>query len=341
MPSLRFAVLGMGRWGKQWQSVLSAAADSVVTATASRRPRPDRVPLQAGRRSFAYHYQRYTDAIADPEVDAVLITLPVHLHAAAIIHALSCGKHVLCEKPVVASPEELTQVREVARRHPDLVVMVAQNYRLRPWAKATSDLVAAGAVGDLGRVAVRFSQPEFLDGGRGEMASPLLDDMSIHHLDLLRYLTNREATAIFVREYRPSWSRFREAPAVEAIIELEGGLVANYSGSWAARGLATPYDGEYRLEGDRGTLAVTERNITLELPGVAAPVTHRLISEVERADTTSDLHAVLEEFSAAVRNGSRPGTDLDDNSRSMALLFAARASVASGRPEQVHVAPVL
>ena len=285
MHTVKFAVLGMGRWGKQWQSVISGFEGAAVVATASRRPGTEVLPAHS--ETFpATHYRDYGEAIADSEADAVVITLPVHLHADAIVRALESGKHVLCEKPLVGTEAELARVIETASRFPALRVMVGQNYRRRPWAQATRQLISSGAVGQLGRVSLRFSQPEFLAGGRREMEAPLLDDMSIHHFDLLRFLTGRDASEIYVHQYAPPWSAYLGAPALEAVIAFEGGVVANYSGSWASRGFATSYDGDYLLEGDLGAISVGDNRILLDIPGRSDPPSvEYVISEQEQHDT--------------------------------------------------------
>jgi predicted dehydrogenase len=334
VQEVTFVVLGMGRWGNHWLSILSEHDGIDVKATAGRRPGTGDLSTH-GKVVERQHYRTYQDAIANSNAEAVLITLPARLHADAILRALDSGKHILCEKPVVTNLGELDRILAARFDHPDQVVMVAQNYRRRAWAQVARRLICSGAVGNIGRVSLRFSQPEFLDGGRREMESPLLDDMSIHHFDLLRFLTGRNAVEMYVQEYRPAWSEFLGSPAVEAIIAFEDGIVVTYSGSWAARGFATTYDGEYLIEGDRGAVRVSEGRVLLDVPSLGEPTVEHVITDRESTDTTTDLHAVLDEFCDAVNDGQPHQTDLEDNRHSIAMIFAAHASIQSGRPAKV------
>ena len=96
----------------------------------------------------------------------------------------------------------------------------------------------------LKRNLLRFRrQPEMLVGIRAGLDNPLLQDMGIHHMDLLRFLAGRNAVEIYAREHRPVWSEFQGRPNLDAVITLEDGAQVSYSGSWAGRGRST----EWRL----------------------------------------------------------------------------------------------
>ena len=98
----------------------------------------------------------YEALLADPEVDAVYIPLPNHLHAEWTIAAARAGKHVLCEKPLAMS-SAVAQEMVGACRDAGVLFMEAFMYRLHPSWVAVRELVASGRIGRLRAVDSWFS----------------------------------------------------------------------------------------------------------------------------------------------------------------------------------------
>ncbi|MGH3020620.1 MAG: Gfo/Idh/MocA family protein, partial [Gaiellaceae bacterium] len=100
-----------------------------VVAVASRDG--DRAKAYARERGIERAHGSYEALLADPEIDAVYIPLPNHLHAEWAIAAAGAGKHVLCEKPMAITS---SQAREmiVAARRAGVKLMEAFMYRLHP-----------------------------------------------------------------------------------------------------------------------------------------------------------------------------------------------------------------
>jgi predicted dehydrogenase len=92
----------------------------------------------ADRHGIARVHGSYEALLADPDVDAVYVPLPNHLHAEWTIAAARAGKHVLCEKPLAMTAAVAEQMVEACRAE-GVVLMEAFMYRLHPsWAAVNS-----------------------------------------------------------------------------------------------------------------------------------------------------------------------------------------------------------
>jgi predicted dehydrogenase len=102
-------------------------------------------------------YGSYEELLADPDLEAVYIPLPNHLHVAWALKALEAGKHVLCEKPIGLSAVEAQELLEASRQAPDLKVMEAFMYRFHPQWQRARQLVLDGEIGELHTIQSFFS----------------------------------------------------------------------------------------------------------------------------------------------------------------------------------------
>ena len=101
-------------------------------------------------------YGSYDELLADPEIEAVYISLPNTLHCEWSIRSVEAGKHVLCEKPMSRDPtevEEAFDAAEKAGRHLSEAFM----YRHNPQTKRLVELVRDGAIGDVRVIRSAFS----------------------------------------------------------------------------------------------------------------------------------------------------------------------------------------
>ncbi|HUO73793.1 MAG TPA: Gfo/Idh/MocA family oxidoreductase [Solirubrobacteraceae bacterium] len=101
-------------------------------------------------------YGSYDALLADPEIEAVYVSLPNALHVEWAVRALEAGKHVLCEKPLSRHVSEVERAFDVAERS-DRLLMEAFMYRHNPQTKRLKELVLEGAVGRLRMIRGAFS----------------------------------------------------------------------------------------------------------------------------------------------------------------------------------------
>ena len=108
-------------------------------------------------------YGSYDLLLADPEVEAVYISLPNSMHREWTMKALEAGKHVLCEKPLSRHPSEVEAAFDAADRAGRLL-SEAFMYRHNPQTKRAKQLVDEGAIGELRLIRSAFSYSLYDEG---------------------------------------------------------------------------------------------------------------------------------------------------------------------------------
>jgi len=143
---VHLAFLGCGFITEVHSRQLRALGSSVALRYASR----DRSKAEAYQRRFGgvAAYGDYHAAIADPDVDAVVVAVPPLYHLPLTLDALAAGKHVLVEKPAfptLAAYEDVRAARDRAGR----VVVVGENDHYKPLAVTLRRLIAEGTIGEM------------------------------------------------------------------------------------------------------------------------------------------------------------------------------------------------
>src|SRR5262249_28876123 len=111
---LRWGVLSTARILRRLLPPLLQSPRSRLVAIASRDG--DRAREAAARWHAPRAHGSYEALLADPEVDAVSLPLPNHLHAPWVLRCIDAGKHVLCEKPLALRGEDVDAIAAAAAR---------------------------------------------------------------------------------------------------------------------------------------------------------------------------------------------------------------------------------
>jgi predicted dehydrogenase len=337
MERLRVLVLGLGFFGKRWVGEVVACPECELAGIVAKHPEllagvGEEFGVPAPRR-----FASIEEGLDRSGADAVVVALPEMLHAGAILQALGKRLHVITEKPLALTVAEGAEIVRAARRCPDRVVMVDQNYRWRPHTRALQQAVRQGRIGRVSSIAYEFRQAvtrQTTDAWRERMRHPYLHDMVVHHFDLLRAITGLNCEEIFAVGVRPPWNWYAGLPGVDALLGFEQGVRVNYTGTMVARGYATPQDGIITLVGEGGSLRLEadsqvrrypEQGSAETIPALAMPFT--------------DTAYALREFLGAIREGRRPETHLEDNVYSLAMVEAAVRSVETG--QRVALGPLV
>ncbi|MCU1675687.1 MAG: hypothetical protein JWM93_445 [Frankiales bacterium] len=153
--SVRWGFLGAGGIATgALGPAIAAARNAELHAVAARDPaRAQRLCDEFGG---AVAYGSYAALLNDPDVEAVYISLSNDSHKPWTLSALAAGKHVLCEKPLGMTPEEVEEMAAAANAA-GLILMEAFWYRWHPRTQAAELLVADGAIGRVTHVESAFA----------------------------------------------------------------------------------------------------------------------------------------------------------------------------------------
>jgi predicted dehydrogenase len=158
--TIRWGVLGAAAIAVgRTMPALKQASSATLLALASRDAAKGRKVAEA--LGIPKVHASYDALLADPEVDAVYVPLPNQLHFEWSLRALQAGKHVLCEKPLCISAEQVALLcteRDRSSRH----IEEAFAFRNHPqWAKL-DEIVAADTIGEVRAAHITLAK-RFLD----------------------------------------------------------------------------------------------------------------------------------------------------------------------------------
>ncbi len=167
-------------------------ANARVLAVASSNK--ERARLTAARFSIKQAYDDYDQLLADPDIQAVYIALPNHLHYKRTIRAAQAGKHVLCEKPLAMNAAECDEMI-AACRQAHVLLMEAVMYRFHPRMQYLKQLLVSGACGNIRFLHTAFSFPFHAPGNYrnfSQFGGGALLDVGSYCVNAARWLTGSE-----------------------------------------------------------------------------------------------------------------------------------------------------
>ena len=105
-----------------------------------------RAKKAAEKFKLSYAYPSHKELLLNPNVDAVVISVPTFLHRQIALDAMKAGKHVLCEMPLAATLSEAREIVEGAKRA-GVVLMPSLNFRFTPNYVKAKELIEKGSLG--------------------------------------------------------------------------------------------------------------------------------------------------------------------------------------------------
>ncbi len=332
MAALKALLVGAGGMGQNWGRTLKENPNVEIggwvdVKSGAAAEAADKLVL-----SEAWTGEDLGKALAEVRPDFVVdVTIP-EAHHGVTLQSLAAGVPVLGEKPMAANMQQAREMVAASEKAGKLY-MVSQSRRYDARLHAFRQLVAE-QTGPLGILNSDFYIGAHFGGFRDEMASVLLLDMAIHTLDAARYVSHADPISVYCEEFNPEWSWYKGASSATALFEMTGGLRYTYRGSWSSEGRDTSWEAEWRAVGPRGTAlwdgsGAPTAGIVTGTEGFTRQ--SEIVDGVVRHDAPPGIAGSLADFLNALETGRTPMGECHDNIKSLAMVFAAIESSATGR----------
>ncbi len=178
-PPLRVAQIGVGYWGPNLLRNLVSNNNCIVKTVADAAE--ERRDFVKGLYPAISLSDRPDDVFNDPEIDAVVIATPVMTHFDLTMRALESGKHVLVEKPIATTVDEVGQIGVLAEQK-KLVVMAGHTFLYNSVVRYVKQLIDSGELGE-----IRYIYSQRLNLGRIRSDVDALWNLAPHDISIIQY----------------------------------------------------------------------------------------------------------------------------------------------------------
>ena len=324
---LNWGILSTARINRALITPLRASKRNQLLAVASRTQ--ESADTYAREWKIPRAHGAYAALLADPEIDVIYISLPNRFHAEWTIKAVEAGKHVLCEKPLALSVQEVDAVQSAARKH-GRVVEEAFMYRHHPQTLEVQELVKSGSLGDLKVVRGSFSFVISRDGDvrlDPELGGGSIWDIGCYPISYARTVIGTAPLEVF------GWQVTGPTGIDETFVgqmRFANDVHAQFDSSFVL-----PFQARMEIVGSEGTLSI---------PAPFKPGTDEKI-HLTRGDRTETIQikgqelyiGEVEDVADAVLLGREPRISLDDSRANVAVICSLLESARAGRPVRLSL----
>jgi predicted dehydrogenase len=311
---VRWGLLSTANINRKLLPGMRASQDVELVAVASRDG--DRAAVYAREQGIARAHAGYEALLADPDVEAVYISLPNDQHVPWSRRALEAGKHVLCEKPLTRRAAEVDGLFDVAEKAGRFLVE-AFFWRYHPQTRRLAELVREGAIGELRLMRAVFSHnatPNPADVRlQGDLDGGALMDVGCYCVSGMRLLAGEPAAVTAQQVIGGNGVDVRLAGTLRW-----DGIVGTLD-----CGLDLPDRDELEVIGSEGTLFLDDpwhaRATGIELRREDG-------AEMVAVEAADGYQAEVEDLSRAIRGGGEPmlgRADARGQARVIEALYAA------------------
>ncbi len=273
-------------------------------------------------------------ALADGQVDAVVIASSTDTHAGLIEAAARAGKAIFCEKPIdldLARAARCVATVEAA----GVAFQVGFNRRFDPSFAALHDAIRGGRIGALELLTITSRDPEPPPPDYVKVSGGLFRDMMIHDFDMARWLMGSEPVELFAMAgclVDPAIGALGDVDTAVVTLRAETGAMCQISNS---RRAVYGYDQRIEAFGAAGMVQAGNRTPTTLEASSADGVTRDKPLHFFLERYAEAYAAEIDHFIGCVQSGRPPAVGGRDGYRALLLAEAATESLKANRPVAV------
>lgn len=311
--------VGLGDFGFGWlKSILLNCKDIRIVGLVDKNPELLKKAQELGNFDKSVLFTSITDALNTVKPDFVINITPPGIHKYINMEAFNRGIPVLSEKPIAENYEDAIEILNKSKEL-NVPIMIAENYRYNDIVRRFRKIIEVGEIGEVNAVYIDFFRKHRMTNYHKDLEHPLLLDVSIHHLDMLRYIVDAEALEVYAKAWNPSWSWYSGYPSINIDIEMEKAIKVSYRGSLVAQNNSTGWLGTWRIEGSKGIVELVGDEIQLHKGD------SKEIIKVDKG--TESRRKVLDEFVSSLEEKRRGETDISDNIKTYKIIHASIESI--------------
>ena len=219
---LGVGVVGVGYWGPNLVRNL-VALDNVRLACVCDAEADRLGPLQRLYPSAKFTSE-FSELLANPDVDAVVIALPVALHFDFALKTLEAGKHVLVEKPLCMTSDEARRLIDIAAKK-NLTLMVGHTFEFNAAVTKLRELVGDGTLGD-----VYYLYSQRLNLGRVRSDINAMWNLAPHDISIALHCLGKAPVRVSAKGLTQLQDGIEDVTFM--VLEFEDGVIAHIHNSW-------------------------------------------------------------------------------------------------------------
>jgi len=326
---LGWGVLGGARINRRLIPGVRAAHNAELLAVASR----EQAKAEAVATQYAVPkaYGSYEALLADPKIEVVYIPLPNTLHIEWAIKAAQAGKHVLVEKPLALTPEDIDPLQEAAAQA-GVLVMEAFMYRFHPQHAQVKALIAEGAIGEIKVLRCTFAfvlnEQTYNIRLDDELGGGATWDVGCYGVNISRSIFEREPVAVYAEATSRPGAKVDSS--VAAILDFGEGrrAVLDYAMDYGRRTF-------FEVMGTKGSISIESM---LQEPDQPAFIYLRNDQGLQTRQIAPANHFQLEveAFSQAILDGKPAPYSLEDSRANTRVCLTLLESIKQGKRLELH-----